>query len=479
MDRSSPSPSLHAQTTFTNWAHIHSCTPTHVHYPSSAQEVADIVRSVDPTRGEYVRVWGAGHSPSDIACSDSHLIVMHRNMNRVLRVVREEQEVSGHAVVEVEGGMTLQQLNEELPKHGLALSNLGSVSEQTVAGAIATGTHGTGWSFGILATTVLELELVLADGRIVRCSRQTDEELFLAALCGLGSMGIITKVTMQCVADYSLRSHQFAMPFDDVLTNLDALNPLPSADDSTQTGQGDRFRFWWFPHTDNCLIWRANNVPSDTRPTSSEQSAMRKWLHHIRDYWIGYHLLEFLLFLSRCLPVLVLWINYIFFFLVYRRPRVNVDKSYKIMNFDCLFKQYVNEWSIPIEHTREALLELKQFIEREKDLRVHFPIEVRFVKRDDIWLSPCFGRDSCFIGIIMYRPYGYTIPYEKYFDGFSEIMKRFGGRPHWAKEFSLSSLELEKMYPKWNAFCELQKKLDPHGVFANPWLKRHTPSVDG
>lgn len=476
--------------TFTNWAHIHTCTPQRVHYPTCAEQVADIVRQVSES-GQSVRVWGSGHSPSDIACSDSHLIVMrHPTMSQIVQVDRQRR------IVQVEGGATLQQLNETLPQHGLALANLGSISDQTLAGALATGTHGTGWEFGILATTVLALELVLADGSIVQCSREERKDLFLAALCGMGTMGVVTKVTLQCVEDYSLESHQRAMPLMQILDNLDILNPLPSVQERgdvqhnvtdssgyVQLGENDggedkssgRFRFWWFPHTrDDCIVWRAHKVSADAAtPSSAKRSTLQIWIDHIRDTWIGFHLLQLLLFMSRFLPALVLWINQIFFDIIYRRPRTSVDKSYKVMNFDCLFKQFVNEWAIPAEHTRSALLDLKDFIDSNPNLRVHFPVEVRFVKGDDIWLSPCYGRDSCFIGVIMYRPYGFTVPYEEYFAGFEKIMMRYGGRPHWAKEFTLSPTELKAMYPKWDDFCALRQKYDPHGVFANAWVKRY------
>lgn len=469
-------------TMFTNWAHIHSCTPEKVHYPTSAEEVAGIVRQVASRGGkESVRVWGSGHSPSDIACSDSHLIVMRENMSRLISVDKERR------VVQVEGGMTLQQLNEMLPKYGLALANLGSISDQTIAGAISTGTHGTGWAFGILATTILELEIVVADGSIVQCSRQSNKDLFLASLCSMGTMGVITKITLQCVADYSLEAHQSAMSLTHILENLDTLNPKQltlvqesgdvEEEEVVENGNGasgGRFRFWWFPHTqDDCIVWRAHKVSVDAVPTSANKTTLQIWIDYIRDMWIGFHLLQFLLFLSRFLPFLVPWINQFFFDIIYRPKRISVDKSYKVMNFNCLFKQYVNEWAIPVEHTQSALRDLKLLLDREPDLRVHFPVEVRFVKGDDIWLSPCYGRDSCFIGVIMYRPYGFTIAYEKYFAEFEKIMMRYSGRPHWAKEFTLTPAHFKAMYPKWDEFCALRQRYDPQGVFANEWVKRY------
>lgn len=124
---------------------------------------------------------------------------------------------------------------------------------------------------------------------------------------------------------------------------------------------------------------------------------------------------------------LVPYINKLFRRLLFSKTTAQFDLSYNVFNFDCLFKQYVTEWSIPFEHTRLALLKLKRLIDTE-GFKVHFPVEVRFVKGDDIWLSPCYGGDRTYIGIIMYRPYGKDVPYRKYFEGFQKIMEELGTR---------------------------------------------------
>jgi len=100
----------------------------------------------------------------------------------------------------------------------------------------------------------------------------------------------------------------------------------------------------------------------------------------------------------------------------------------------------------------------------------HFPIEVRFVKGDDILLSPAYGQDVCFIGIIMYRPHGREIPREKYWQGFERIMFQLGGRPHWAKTHQLKESELRQVYPRLDEFLALRKKLDPKGIFVNAYV---------
>lgn len=157
--------------------------------------------------------------------------------------------------------------------------------------------------------------------------------------------------------------------------------------------------------------------------------------------------------------------------LMFDRPKHVEDVAHKVFNFDCLFKQYVTEWAIPIEHTEKALEGLKSLIAQHK-FKVHYPIEVRFVKGDDIWLSPSYGGDTCWIGIIMYRPYGKDVPYKAYFEAFEALMESFSGRPHWAKVHQWTAETCRKNYPKFNAFCKVRSAMDPHRIFSNSYMER-------
>ncbi|CAG8743766.1 12869_t:CDS:2, partial [Ambispora leptoticha] len=171
---------------------------------------------------------------------------------------------------------------------------------------------------------------------------------------------------------------------------------------------------------------------------------------YFRETIIGYHLYQFLLYLTRFYPFTIPLLAHLMFLIKFNEDTLVVDDSYKVFNFDCLFQQYVNEWAIPLERTAEALRKLDQWIkENEKKIYVHFPIEVRFVDQDDIWLSPSYGRKTCYIGIIMYRPYNKPVPYKKYWAAYEQIMR------------------------ECDDFLELREKLDPEGTFLNPYLRRH------
>lgn len=434
--------------TFTNWSQTQVCQPKFFHLPSTLGEVQMLVNYVRK-RGETIKCVGAGHSPADIMCTKDHMVSLER-LNRVLDV-----DVNNR-VIKVEGGITLKQLNEQLPSFGLALSNLGSISEQSIAGAISTGTHGTGIHYGILATSVVELELVAGTGEVVTCSRAVNRDIFLAACCSLGALGIITKVTIQCEEAFYLSAIRKPFPLTQVLQNLDSF-----------LASGDHVRFHYYPHTQMCSLWSA----SRTTQVPKSETLLTSSTGYVRDKLLGYNMLEQLLWLASFQPELVPYINKLYFHLLYNKTTQEVDESHRIFNFDCLFKQYVTEWAIPKEHVANALFDIREFICKRK-LKVHFPIEVRFVKGDDIWLSPCYKQDSCFIGIIMYRPFGKDVPYQEYFSGYETIMQKYGGRPHWAKVFSLRDEHFSRLYPMWHKFKRLRSRVDPDKIFWNDYLQR-------
>jgi L-gulonolactone oxidase len=443
--------------TWHNWADNQHCTPRYWHAPANIAEVQSIVRHAARHPGEHVKIVGEGHSPSDIACTESHLVTL-RKLNRVLHVDRKRSRCT------VEGGILLSELNTALDAEGMALSCLGSISDQTLAGAVCTGTHGTGITYGVISSTVLSLDLVtVPHGALVHCSRTERPQLFQAALCSLGALGVLVRITIQCEPAFQLECTAFPRKLEWVLQRLDS-ELLHSA---------EHFRFWWFPHTDNAVVTQMNRT-TQKKPTASTSTAAATVRDKLRKF-VGFQLLEFLLFVARLAPSRRLspvpLINKLYFALLFNRRYVSTGRSHEVFNFDCLFKQFVTEWSIPATHTATALRELQRFVASEK-LNVHFPVEVRFVKADNIWLSPAYGRDSCYINIISYRPYGTDYDYARYFAGFERIMLRHSGRPHWAKIYNLSPATVHAMYPKWRDFAAVRRRMDPHGVFSNAYLQK-------
>ncbi|XP_060265141.1 L-gulonolactone oxidase isoform X1 [Ovis aries] len=431
---------------FQNWARTYGCCPEMYFQPTSVEEVKEVL-ALARQQNKRVKVVGGGHSPSDIACTDGFMIHMGK-MNRILKVDTEKKQVT------MEAGILLADLNHQLDKHGLALSNLGAVSDVTAGGVIGSGTHNTGIKHGILATQVVALTLLTADGTILECSESSNVEVFQAARVHLGCLGVILTVTLQCVPQFHLQETTFPSTLKElqllfrpelhgsppgpssvsIITPMDQPS-LPRLWPQTRTAQrvldnldshlkkSEYFRFLWFPHSENVSVIYQDHT---NKPPSS--SANWFW-----DYAIGFYLLEFLLWISTFLPGLVGWINRFFFWLLFNGKKENCNLSHKIFNYECRFKQHVQDWAIPREKTKVALLELKATLEANPKVVAHYPVEVRFTRADDILLSPCFQRDSCYMNIIMYRPYGKDVPRLDYWLAYENIMKKVGGRPHWAK----------------------------------------------
>lgn len=434
---------------FENWSRQYRCYPDHVYYPTDAKEVVHAIQNREH-QGSRIRVFGAGHSPSDIAMSDEDLIVTTQ-LNRVLSVDSSTKAIA------VQAGITLTELNRVLASYGLALPNLGSISAQTLGGVMATATHGTGLKYGVFSSLIQSMTLVTAQGEVLRLSEHENPRFFKAAQCSLGALGVITDLELKVCDAFDLEVFEQPNDLETVLENLpDRLKV-------------DHYRFWYLPHADRVWEWSAvSKPPGCAHPPLTPLHRINRWY---KNHLIGYHVMEFLLYLatfqSNWIPAINRWYTQQQFAI----PRQSCGDSVSQFNFNCLFKQDVNEWSIPIQHTADAILKIREMI-RKDGYPAHLPIEVRFVKGDDIWLSPCQGRDSCYIGVIAYLPYSKPVDYANYFAGYEQIMENLDGRPHWAKRFGPDHQWLKDCYPHWADFQSVRRVLDPHQCFSNRYTER-------
>nr|XP_002122023.1 L-gulonolactone oxidase isoform X1 [Ciona intestinalis] len=429
---------------FYNWSKTYSASPELYFEPRSDNELRNILSRAKENK-KTVKIVGGGLSPSDIACTNDFMISL-KHLNRVLDVDAKR------CTVTVEAGVTINELNENiLPSHGLSLINLGSVSGQTVGGIIGTGTHGSGEKFGSFATHVLELVLMKADGTILRCSQQENAEIFSAACCHLGILGIILSVKLQCEAAFMLHEKKASSKLETVLIDL-----------NEHVSSAQHFQFVWFPHTDNVVTIARNR-------TRRLKLVKNNWF---KDIIIGHHLLEFCLWIATFFSSIVPLITSVFFKFCYEGSSECIDRSDKIFNIDCLFKQYVTEWAIPRRHTAIVLREMKNWIENNPDCKIHFPVEVRFVQKDNIMMAPSCEQDVTYIGIISYRPYGKLVPHDKWFTFYENLALKYGGRPHWAKDHKVNSQTFQQIYPNFNKFMKLRSELDPDNLFLNEYWKR-------
>ncbi|NUR91785.1 MAG: FAD-binding protein [Nonomuraea sp.] len=418
---------------FVNWAGNQTGTPAEVRTPAGVADVVQAVRDA-AAGGRRVRMVGTGHSFTGVALTDG--IMLRPEGLTGVRSWGEDR-------VTVLAGTPLKTLNELLDGRGLALANMGDITEQTVAGAIQTGTHGTGRDSGGLADQVTELELVLADGSVA--TAVPGEDLFDAARVGLGALGVLTAVTFRVEPAFLLHNRRRRMTLTDILGSLD---PLTSAN--------EHLDFFWLPHTDACLVKTNNRNPGPARPPS----AFKHWLDNV--------FLENTIFGAACAvggrrPSLIPRINAISAAAL--GDSESVDTSYKIFTARRDVRFLEMEYAVPREHLGQALRETRDLIDR-MDWKITFPVEVRVTPPSDAWLSTAYGRDSAYVACHIYRP----TPNPAYFEGVEEIMNRLEGRPHWGKLHTRDAAYLRKVYPRFDDFVALRDRLDPRRLFTNDYL---------
>ncbi|MBA2280225.1 MAG: FAD-binding protein [Acidimicrobiia bacterium] len=425
---------------WSNWAGNQQCAPSSWERPASEADLVALVKE-SAAQDRRVKVVGAGHSFTGIACTDGALVDL-ADYGRVL----DTDPATGR--VTVQAGISLQRLCVELDRHGLALDNMGDIAYQSIAGATSTATHGTGAQHGGLATRIVGLRLVTADGSVLECNEQENADVLDVARVGLGALGILSTVTIAAVPAFRLHAIEEAMPVDDVLADFEGF--------MTST---DHVEFYWVPHTRWALTKRNTRTQDGARPRRRTQELM--------DDLIAPNLLFGLLCrvgrrfpraiprLAKALPSASSTVDYI-------------DRSDKVFTSPRHVRFYEMEYAIPAEAVPEALNRVRTLVDR-IGVPISFPVEVRVTAPDDIPLSTAHGRRTGYIAVHVYQG---TKAYDQYFTGVEAIMDSYGGRPHWGKLHYQSAATLAGRYPRWDEFQAMRRRLDPEGRFANPYLDR-------
>ncbi|GLB44623.1 putative D-arabinono-1,4-lactone oxidase [Lyophyllum shimeji] len=297
--------------------------------------------------------------------------------------------------------------------------------------------------------------MLLADGSRVFCSRNERSDLFIATLCGLGATGLILDIQLQVEPAFRLREVQESIPFDEFMQRYDEL-----------VFSAQHVRFWWYPASDTV---RCSYLDRSKEPRNPAENWWRNWL-------FGHHVTQFFMFIARYFLFLNTWISHWICWLISART-IGVDDSHIIFNVDCRYPQHTTEWAVPYRNSQACLREIRAWLEEESadpdGIRPHVPVEIRYSAADDIWLSPSNGQPTCWIGIMQYKPYGFNVPYRRYFGGYETIVARHQGRPHWAKAHQLRPDALRKLYPFFDDFIKVIQDVDPNGMFRNEYIQRH------
>lgn len=428
-------------TIWRNWAATASARPRRVASPRDSDEVSELVAAA-AREGLRVKAVGSGHSFTGIALTDGVLLRLDQ-----LSGLRHADTETG--LVTFGAGTLLHEVNRLLDGVGLAMRNLGDIDRQTLAGAISTGTHGTGVTFGGLATQVEALQLVTADGTQVFCSASERPELFAAARLGLGALGVLTSVTLRCDPAFALHGVQERMPLADVLARLDEL-----------VETNEHFEFYWFPYTDRTLTMRNNRVPPGTQPTPVNRLAA--WLG---DELLSNHVYEIANRLVSAQPRLAPTLNAVAARVWGGGERIAASHQVFASSRRVVFREM--EYAIPRETLPDVLKEIRDWIDN-SDERIAFPVEIRFAAADDLWLSTAHGRESAYVAVHQYR----GLRHEPYFEAVEQIAASVGGRPHWGKLHSRDADELRELYPRFADFVRVRDETDPRRVFGNAYLER-------
>jgi L-gulono-1,4-lactone dehydrogenase len=424
--------------TWRNWTGDQGCSPTEIVRPRNRGELAAAIESAAEV-GRKVSVAGSGHSFTEAALTEGTMIDVGG-----LRGVIDADPSSG--LVKVGAGTVLADLNEELVRLGLAMENLGDIDRQTVAGAIATGTHGTGAKLRNISAQVEAVELVDGGGR----ARELDggeADLLRAARIGVGALGAVSAVILRCVPAFTLQRVDTPEPRGEVLDSFDQ-----------RAAANDHFELFTFPYADSALVLERNRVEGPPRPRS-------RFAAYLNDIVLENWALEALSAAGRLMPRAIPSLSRLAAALA--SGGRTVDRSDRVFASERRVRFTEMEYGVPREHGPEAARRVIEWV-RANRYPVFFPIEMRVSAGDDALLSPSHERDTAYIAVHQYR----GMEWRPYFEAVEGIMRDYGGRPHWGKRHFQTAATLAPLYPRWEAFQAARDELDPGRVFANEYAQR-------
>lgn len=429
-----------SERTWTNWGRTSRSTPAEVVRPRSADGVARAMRRASD-RGLAVRPVGSAHSFTALARTEGMLLET-RGLAGLRGLDRDRGRIT------VGGGTTIAAAARLADRFGLAFENLGDIDRQTIAGAIATGTHGTGAAFGPIASRVVGLQLVTPAGEVLDLGE--DDPLLPAARVSLGALGVVTAVTLQCVPAFGLAAEERAEPLESVVAGF-----------GDRVAAADHVEFYWFPGTRLALTKTNTRIPLEE--VGPRGSRLRRL---VDDELVSNGLFELTCRAGRRAPALVPTINRIAARTVaerrYTAPSHDVFTSPRRVRFA------ESEWAVPLEVLPEAFEAFRSALRR-SGMRVSFPVEVRAAAADDsAWLSTSFGRPTGYIAVHCYH----RDVRREYFRLAERVFRGFDGRPHWGKLHTRDAADLRTRYPRFDDFLAVRRRLDPGGLLRNAHLDR-------
>jgi FAD-linked oxidoreductase len=399
--------------------------------PTSERQLASFLASSDAP----VRPVGAGHSFTPLVPTDGHLLVIDQ-----LTGLLDQDPINMTATFGA--GTRLSEIGTALESIGQAMFNLPDIDRQTIAGATATATHGTGIEFECLSGYITRLRLITPAGEQLDVDAESDPDLFNAARVSVGALGVITRITLQNRPPYRLKQRSYVQRTEELLEGFDE-----------HAASHRHFEMFPMTHSDYALALATDETdePTNNPPPSAEDIAAFNEAMRVRMQIPPEERRSFVNGIASQIE-----------------PGETVDTSHKILANVRHNRFNEMEYSVPIAAGAECLREiLKTIIDKKVD--VVFPLEYRYVSHDDTWLSMSSG-DEDHAAISIHR--SVSEDYRPYFDLVEPIFWKYGGRPHWGKIHSLGASELAKLYPRFRDFLEIREYLDPRGRMLNHHLRK-------
>ncbi|MPY90681.1 MAG: FAD-binding protein [Luteitalea sp.] len=409
-----------------NWAGNVEYSTVRIHHPKTRDQVRQVVKSC-----RKLRALGTRHAFNRIADSTENLVSL-RHLDQVLALDKESRTVT------VGAGMRYGELSEYLHKNGFALHNLASLPHISIAGACATATHGSGVKNGNLATAVVGLDLVTADGQLLTLSRDKDGDRFNGAVVALGGLGIVTAVTLEIQPTFSVRQDVYRnLPLEQLRTHLDEI---------LASGYSVSLFTDWRQDTVN-QVWVKTRVGEETgQPELFDAKLATKNLHPIAE-----------LSAENCteqMGVAGPWHERLPHF------RLNFTPSSG--------EELQSEYFVPRAHALQALTAVDGLRDR---IAPHLLIsEVRTIDADRLWMSPSY-QQPCLAIHFTWKPDWPAV--RNVLPAIEGALEPFDVRPHWGKLFTISSSRLSARYQQLPAFRDLLTEYDPQGKFRNAFLETH------
>ena len=404
-----------------NWVGNQSCLARHRNAPRSEDELASLVAAAT-RQGLNTRVAGSGHSFTPIVATSGLLLSLER-LSGIIAIDHERRRVT------VAAGARIGDLGRALKAHGLSLANQGDIDSQALAGALSTGTHGTGITLGNMSSQAVGMRLVQPDGSVLAVDDAGDPAMLRAARVSLGVLGVVSQITLQAARAYNLREEIWRADFEECLEAHDEL-----------AAANRHFAFFWCPVPASGALYCLPDTTAAPR-TSTRRTAdvCEMKVMNLTDAApsAAAHGFEKVAYSSEIYPI-----------------------EY-VPNFHEL------EYAIPVAHGPAALRAVRDLmLTRHTDCL--YPVEYRFVAGDPAWISPFHEQDSVTISVSG----GPGLDYWAYLADVDAILRGFGARPHWGKLHFSHAEDLAALFPRIGAFRDLRRRLDPEGRFLNDHLRQ-------